>query len=380
MTTSDTGEARRLRHDLAAALAEKGDLTDPAWRKVFERVPRHAFVPEFWLGPDRRLTVADADWLSNVYTDDVLVTQMTDGTATSSSTAPGLMLAMLHALDVTDGASILEVATGTGYNAALLAARLGSANVTTIEVDPELTKLAEERLRACGYTPTVLTGDGRAGHSAGAPYDRLIATCGFARLPYAWVEQVKPGGVIVSPLGWGTVRLTVGDNGTASGRFLATPSYFMTVRSNGERGSVPYPGDPQDPDERTSHLAPSVPFRADSFPFLFSLVVPGTAQASDLDDDRRVIGCRLWAADGSWARVEGDSVRQAGPRQLWDEVEAAWRWWEEQERPSRDRFGLTVDRDGQRVWLDSADHPVPVVALLGEPAATLTEHGPRPHQ
>ena len=87
----------------------------------------------------------------------------------------------------------------------------------------------------------------------------------------------------------------------------------------------------------------------------------GTAQASDLDSDRRVIGCRLWAADGSWARVDGDSVRQAGPRRLWDEAEAAWRWWEEQGRPGRDRFGLTVDRDGQRVWLDSTDHLLPVV-------------------
>ncbi|EST25403.1 hypothetical protein M878_29095 [Streptomyces roseochromogenus subsp. oscitans DS 12.976] len=289
------------------------------------------------------------------------MTQMTEGAATSSSTAPGLMLVMLHALDVTEGASVLEVATGTGYNAALLAARLGSANVTSIEVDPELTKLAEARLRACGYTPTVLTGDGRAGHSAGAPYDRLIATCGFARLPYAWVEQVRPGGVIVSPLGWGTARLTVGGDGTASGRFLVTPSYFMSVRSIGETGAAPYPGDPQDPDERTTHLEASMPFRDDAFPFLLSLVVPGTAQASDLDNDRRVIGCRLWAADGSWARVEGASVRQSGPRRLWDGVEAAWRWWEEQERPSRDRFGLTVNREGQRVWLDSAEHLVPVV-------------------
>ncbi|OIJ90492.1 protein-L-isoaspartate(D-aspartate) O-methyltransferase [Streptomyces monashensis] len=360
MITPDTDEARRLRRGLASALAEKGDLTDPGWRKVFEKVPRHVFVPEFWLGPDRRLTAADVDWLSHVYTDDVLVTQMTEGAATSSSTAPGLMLVMLHALDVTDGARVLEVATGTGYNAALLAARLGSANVTTIEVDPELAKLAEERLNACGYTPTVLTGDGRAGHPAGTPYDRLIATCGFAQLPYAWVEQVRPGGVIVCPLGWGTVRLTVEDGGTASGRFLATPSYFMTVRSNGETGSVPYPGDPQNPDERATHLDPSAPFRDDAFPFLLSLAVPGTAQASDLDDDRRVIGCRLWAADGSWARVEGDSVRQAGPRRLWGEAEAAWRWWEEQGRPGRDRFGLTVDRDGQRVWLDSTDHLLPV--------------------
>lgn len=52
---------------------------------------------------------------------------------------------------------------------------------------------------------------------------------------------------------------------------------------------------------------------------------------------------------------------RCGPRRLWDETEAAYRWWETQGRPVRDRFGLTVDQDGQRVWLDEPDRLVPAV-------------------
>ncbi|GAA0911951.1 methyltransferase domain-containing protein [Streptomyces thermoalcalitolerans] len=358
-TVDDTAEARRLRVALADALAEKGDLTDPAWRKVFEAVPRHLFVPAFFTGPGEPVTAADPDWLRTVYTDDVLVTQMTDGVATSSSTAPGLMLTMLHALDVTAGASVLEVATGTGYNAALLAERLGPAGrLTTIEVDPDLARTAEERLRACGYTPLVLAGDGRAGHPDGAPYDRLIATCGFHRLPYTWVEQVRPGGVIVTPLGSGTVRLDVGD-GIASGSFLPTPSCFMGVRSAGETGTAPYPGDPETAGRRPTGLDPSAVSWTNAFPFLVSLVLPGVATSTDLDDDRRVTGCRLWTPDGSWARVDDGTVRQFGPRRLWDAVEAAHGWWEENGRPERERFGIVLDREGQRLWLDEPGHLVP---------------------
>ncbi|WP_240926561.1 hypothetical protein [Streptomyces sp. JB150] len=53
-------------------------------------------------------------------------------------------------------------------------------------------------------------------------------------------------------------------------------------------------------------------------------------------------------------------VYQSGPRKLWDEVETAYRWWQEQGRPGFERFGLTVDGDDERIWLDSPDNSVPV--------------------
>jgi protein-L-isoaspartate O-methyltransferase len=373
MTTYTEERAARLRTALADTLAAGGQLTDPTWRQVFETVPRHAFVQEFWAlvdGERQHVTAADPRWLDLVYADDALATQLTDGVATSSSTAPGLMLTMLQALDVADGHRVLEVATGTGYNAALLSERLGSRQVVTAEVDRALARLAGSRLRQCGYTPLVVAGDGRDGYPARAPYDRLIATCGFSAVPPAWLEQVRPAGMIVCPLGWGTVRLVVGDHVRAEGRFLPVGSYFMAVRDAGTTGIPAHPGRPRPTSGRLTGLDLATVAEDDAFRFVLSLVAPDTASASERDDCGRVTAVELWNADGSWARAEGEAVRQSGPGLLWDAVEAAHELYVEHDRPARERFGVTVTAHGQRIWLDSPSRPVPHVPVAGQEGST----------
>jgi hypothetical protein len=78
---------------------------------------------------------------------------------------------------------------------------------------------------------------------------------------------------------------------------------------------------------------------------------------------------RLWLFDTgvtSWATADYAKgrreyeVAQSGPRRLWDELEAAWRWWDDRGRPGFDRFGLTATPDGETVWLDAPDSPVPM--------------------
>jgi protein-L-isoaspartate O-methyltransferase len=84
---------------------------------------------------------------------------------------------MLDALDARPGQSVLEIGTGTGWNAALLSRRVGErGRVVTIEVDPRLAQDARCALTNAGYDPLVITGDGTAGYSTGAPYDRVIST------------------------------------------------------------------------------------------------------------------------------------------------------------------------------------------------------------
>jgi len=148
-----------------------------------------------------------------------------------------MVLAMLDALDVHDGQQVLEIGTGTGYSAALLAHRLGEQQVTSIEVDPVLTAQARNSLQAAGYHPTVVCADGVAGWPDTAPYDRVICTAAViaGRLPYSWVQQTRPGGLILTP--WGTaycngalLLLTVHDDHTATGRFVGNAA-FMRLRT-----------------------------------------------------------------------------------------------------------------------------------------------------
>ncbi len=136
------------------------------------------------------------------------------------------MAVMLEALDVTDGVRVLEVGTGTGYNAALLCHRLGDQHVVTVEVDPVLAEQAQQRLAEVGYRPIVHVGDGADGYPPGAPYDRVIVTCALTSLPWKLIEQTRQGGVLVVPVWRGhlpaglMLRLTATGGSLARGQVL----------------------------------------------------------------------------------------------------------------------------------------------------------------
>jgi hypothetical protein len=268
----------------------------------------------------------------------------------------------------------LEIGTGTGWNAALLAHRLGDANVTTVEVDPGVADTARAALDRAGLHPTVVTGDGSAGHPPRAPYDRIDATCGVQDVPREWITQTKPGGQILAP--WGTrfgngealVRLSVAQDGTASGRFVRLVEFMRLRSQRAPRGlsDVHIPDGSLDNTDRSVTTVRGEDFVTGSYttvPFMLGLRVKNCVQAVA---PKRKDSRPVWfygIGDTSWAVVvfrdgrEQARVWQEGPRRLWDEVEAAFRWWEEQGRPEAERFGLTVDRDGQRAWLDAPDAP-----------------------
>jgi protein-L-isoaspartate O-methyltransferase len=170
--------------ELAAGLRAAGIL--PAgWADAFDAVDRAAFIPEHcWVDDengDLRPIGRDIDpdrWNAAVYSDEPIVTQLDGGRVTwpavsplvtSSASQPSMVVTMLGALGVRDGEQVLEIGSGTGYNAGLLAHRLGDNNVTTVEVDQALADQARANLAGAGYQPLVVCGDGAGGWPAGAP-------------------------------------------------------------------------------------------------------------------------------------------------------------------------------------------------------------------
>ncbi|MET9429452.1 methyltransferase domain-containing protein [Streptomyces sp. NPDC003036] len=313
-------EARRA---MVRGIAEGGDLTDPAWREAFEEVPRHLFVPYYYvgvMGGYERLWCEDPDparrerWLAGAYEDRPLATRVRNGDLVSSASQPSLMAYMLEALDVRDGHDVLEIGAGTGYNAALLAHRLGDEHVTTVDLDEEITEAARAHLAAAGHRPTVVTGDGARGCPQRAPFDRIIATCAVPSVPREWLAQCRPGDArVLAPMATGVISLRVRDAEHAEGRFLSTSAYFVPLR-----GAVPAAVPP--------HTG-GLPRRAtedDLFRFLLTLT------AGSLDPQE------------------------------------AYSLWQREGRPERERFGVTVGGERQWAWLDEPEGPY--LWPLGRPA------------
>ena len=351
-------DAANLRAKLVAAMADAGDLTDPGWRAAFEDVPRHVFVPYFYRpGPDgqRRISGDDPgqreEWITAVYEDRALVTHLIDGNTASSSSQPSVMAAMLQALEVDDDTRVLEIGTGTGYNSAILSHRLGDANVTTVDVDEEITTAAEQRLSRAGYRPTVATADGAHLRPTPGRFNRIIATCQIPRIPVDWFGDLSDNGFILAPIGAGLARIHRTSATAGSGRFLPDAAFFMPLRAQGDSGVVRRPTLP-DASARTTELPVEV-IADNAFRFVTSIAAPGVTWQYDLDDAGKPASARLWTADGSIADVRADgTVAEGGPRRLWSVLESAHRFFVDHGRPTRDRFGLTVDQHGQRTWLD----------------------------
>jgi protein-L-isoaspartate(D-aspartate) O-methyltransferase len=148
-------------------------------------------------------SIATRDGLEAVYQPDPALLTRTDrrGMAISSSSATAIMAPMLEALEVRPGMRILEIGTGTGYNAALLAHLVGPlGQVVSVELDAAIASSARRVLRTGGYPVRVVTGDGRAGCGRYAPYDRVIVTASASGVPRAWRDQLVEGGLVEFPL------------------------------------------------------------------------------------------------------------------------------------------------------------------------------------
>jgi protein-L-isoaspartate(D-aspartate) O-methyltransferase len=113
---------------------------------------------------------------------------------------PYMVALMTQALELSGGEKVLEIGTGSGYQAAILAELVGE--VVSVERHPELSDRAAAILRQLGYgNVTLAVGDGTLGWPPAAPYDRIIVTAAASHLPPPLLEQLKDGGLLVIPVG-----------------------------------------------------------------------------------------------------------------------------------------------------------------------------------
>ena len=241
--------ARPYANALVTTLKNEGKLSSPPVESAFKHVPRHPFIDHFFLleTSDRKMqwrhvqpsSVPDADaWLRAIYTNRPVITAYDEyNIPTSSSSSPDAMALMLEASQLHPGLRVLEIGTGTGYNAALLAHIVDDPHhVLTVEIDPALAQQAQQRLdQVVGEGITVSASNGLHGFAPGAPYDRIIATGSYHKVPLAWLDQLQLGGIILmnlrGHLGAGAFLkvVKVGSQRAAYGAFL-TGSDFMELQ------------------------------------------------------------------------------------------------------------------------------------------------------
>ena len=188
-TTASPAQIEELHARLVDQLCENGAIRSPRVEEAFRAVPRHAFLPH--------ATIEEAYTNAPVH-----IKYDETGASISCGSQPGVVAMMLEQAAIEPGMRVLELGAGTGYNAALLGHLTGpEGSVTTIDVDDDLVEGAQTRLKEQGITNVeALLGDGALGHPDGAPFDRIIATVGSHDVPRAWVDQLAPGGRLITPV------------------------------------------------------------------------------------------------------------------------------------------------------------------------------------
>lgn len=210
----DNYKQRGLRNKLVKKLRLKG-IKDEQVLASIQKVPRHAFFDDALLShayEDKAFPIGEGQTISQPYT----------------------VAFQTEKLDVKPGQKILEIGTGSGYQACILL-ELG-ATVYTIEVNRQLFERTRAFLPVLGYHPYFLFGDGSMGLPAKAPFDRIIVTAGAPVVPKELTSQLAEGGILVIPVGdrekQKMLKIT-----RQGGQFLETSfDYFAFVPLLGEQG------------------------------------------------------------------------------------------------------------------------------------------------
>lgn len=387
--TANSHLLAKLRVELVDAMLKQQPLT-PTIQNAFLRMPREVFVPYFYERDEvecKRMVwkqmspemMSAHQYLTLIYRDDALVTNVDSrGMPNSSSSQPSIMASMIEALDIEPGHRVLEIGTGTGYNAALLAYLTGDSHlVTSIDIDPRLVQQARNALDRAGIKGVhTIVGDGYQGYQQNAPYDRVIATASAPTLPPEWYKQLAPGGRLVmdvhGSLEGSFFLLDKNKQGMqAVGRFFDRAIHFMPLSNRDvitpslmihlkERLAQPC--------RATFELPAGSPFPAilktRSFRWLLQWSMLGcqlqersqTSQNGSIihhfylcEPNTKTLLCFLRRESGEhW---QGSIF---GSRPLWSDLNDAYALWHQLDCPEVDRYRVEVNEQGQALLLVGA--------------------------
>jgi protein-L-isoaspartate(D-aspartate) O-methyltransferase len=379
--------SERLRRQLVTSLQERGALRSQSVALAFLAVPREQFIHSFYEPVGRAWTLhsetTEQDWLELVYQDDALVTRLdAQNIPISSSSQPSLMAAMLESLDVQLGQRILEIGTGTGYNAALLAKLTGDpALVTTVEIDEEIADRARIVLSELVGEVVVQVGDGSLGIPSRMPYDRIIATASASALPRLWYEQLVSGGQLVMPLQGslqaGGFLVVQKSEKEGQGQFQQPPLSFMAMRSPEQKAFPSYAHLFQQPVTGEVYVEKSDPLLVDlrepSFRWFLQWAWPPEGQIEvnplTLPDGRRALLIKdiqfvsilqlTQQAHGSWfGSLHGDFL-------LWQTIRRIYQSYQTLGQPGQERFQVHLDSQRAKLVVFIGDEVVCLRDLYG---------------
>jgi protein-L-isoaspartate(D-aspartate) O-methyltransferase len=236
-------------------------VTDRVVLEAMASIPRHRYVDRFWSAPTgmpwtpehvREFIVDDDaadETLRVIYEPSTALA--TRGPvdvpqATSSLSAPVIVALMLAELHLGPGLRVLEIGSGSGYHAVLMATLVGDpALVTTLDIDQSVITDTVQRLHRLGFhAMTVRCIDGALGAPDRAPFDRIVATVGCADISPAWTDQLAPRGEILVPLEHGLLhpRVRIHRAPELIGRFVGQSGFIPIRGVQGTARLWPSPG------------------------------------------------------------------------------------------------------------------------------------------
>lgn len=373
--TREGTNSKQARTHLVATLREQDVIRSEQVAQAFLTIPREVFVPCFfeqegfsWIRrtPDM---YDESAWIEAMYRDEPLITLVDEHHwPVSSSSAPTVMAMMLEALAIEPGMRVLEIGTGSGYNAALLTRLVGDpALVVSIDIEESLARSAQQALHELVGAVAVHVGDGRLGVPDHAPYHRIIATASAPGIPRAWYDQLAPGGQLIMDLqgslgksGFLVVNKAADDH--AVGYFDPRYLHFMPLRPGESLATRPVARLLRQPTTRDITVEENkttatifadraflwfLQWDASGISLAKSTVVQGNRAGQPfitmIDGAKETI-IQLFLHHRKW------SGSQRGGHGLWETVEQTYNEWDRLGRPGQDAYHVKWDQQ-QKTFL-----------------------------